>query len=141
VLKLLQGNPGKRPIRHEPKPRLEMPRCPSHLDAEARREWRRVAPELHALGLLTAIDGDALAVYCTAWSQWVEAEKHLEEDGLVISVNGVERPSPWLRIANQAQRLVLDMAREFGMTPISRGRITVIAPPAAADPFDDLLRS
>jgi P27 family predicted phage terminase small subunit len=141
VVRLITGNAGKRPInQHEPQPRHEMPRCPSHLDAEARREWKRVAPELHALGLLTVLDADALAVYCACWSHWVAAERHLEEHGLVIERNGVRRPSPYVKIALDAQRMMVLMAGEFGMTPLSRQRIKV-APPPEPDPFEELLRS
>jgi P27 family predicted phage terminase small subunit len=142
VVRLIQGNAGKRPLnKHEPQPRQEMPRCPSHLDAEARREWRRVAPQLYECGLLTVLDADALAVYCACWSHWVAAERHLEEHGLVVLTNGVERASPWVKIALDAQRMMLLIAGEFGMTPLSRQRIRVVAPPAAADPFEELLKS
>jgi hypothetical protein len=39
-LKLLKGNPGKRPLNErEPKPPAGAPEAPAHLDEEARREW------------------------------------------------------------------------------------------------------
>jgi hypothetical protein len=60
-LVLLRGNPGKRALnKEEPKPRPVLPEPPGHLDTGAKREWRRVAPELHQLGLLTVLDVDAL---------------------------------------------------------------------------------
>lgn len=40
---------------------------PAWLVPEAKRRWRRLAPELAWLGLLTVIDGDALATCCQAW--------------------------------------------------------------------------
>ena len=42
--------------------------CPKQLDTEARREWRRVAPELERMGLSTTLDRAALAAYCACWS-------------------------------------------------------------------------
>jgi Phage terminase, small subunit len=96
VLKLIRGNPGKRAIsKHEPQPRLEIPPCPRHLDREARKELRRISKQLYDLGLLTEIDGAALAIYCTCYSRWVAAQKQLEENGLTVpGRGGVERPSP-----------------------------------------------
>ena len=61
ALKRLQGNPGKRALNDsEPRPTATMPRCPTHLQGEARAEWRRVARGLHDAGLLTQIDRAAL---------------------------------------------------------------------------------
>ena len=41
-LKLLEGNPGRRPINDkEPKPKERLPQCPTHLSEEAKREWQR----------------------------------------------------------------------------------------------------
>lgn len=62
ALKRLQGNPGKRALNEsEPRPAATLPRCPSHLQGEARAEWRRVARALHESGLLTQVDRAALA--------------------------------------------------------------------------------
>lgn len=44
ALKVLEGNPGKRQLNVvEPKPRNKAPKCPAWLDAEAKKEWRRLA--------------------------------------------------------------------------------------------------
>ena len=41
-LKLIEGNPGKRPIRTGPeRPVTTMPEPPDHLNADARTEWDR----------------------------------------------------------------------------------------------------
>ena len=61
-LKLIEGNPGKRPIRTGPeRPITTMPEPPDHLNADARTEWDRVAHGLHALRLLETVDRAALA--------------------------------------------------------------------------------
>jgi P27 family predicted phage terminase small subunit len=138
----LRGNPGKRRLsKREPRPPAGMPDCPEHLNAEAKRAWKMIAPRLHALGLLTELDGDALAVYCACWSRWVAAERRLEAEGMLVpSRGGSMKPNPYIAIANQALRQMLSMAIEFGMTPSSRRRVEV-DPPEAPDPFDDLLNS
>lgn len=66
-LKLLRGNPGKRPMRPEPQPQIaaDVPEPPSFITGYAADEWWRTAPELHRLGLLTRIDVPALAATAT----------------------------------------------------------------------------
>jgi P27 family predicted phage terminase small subunit len=142
VVRLVTGNPGRRPLnKQQPQPKSSMPKCPSHLDAEAKLEWRRVAPKLFELGLLTEIDGEALAAYCSSWSIWVQAKEHLAEEGLtVVGPRGGVRASPWIAIARGAQRDLQSLAAEFGLTPLSRQRIHV-TPPEKPDPFEELLRS
>jgi phage terminase small subunit len=62
-LRLLKGNPGKRPARSPPEPtRTEQcPKPPEHLTGLAREAWIHLAPEPHKLNLLTILDiGSAL---------------------------------------------------------------------------------
>jgi hypothetical protein len=66
ALKLLQGNPGKRPLNdREPKPAVgcEMPEFVKG-DPLYVAEWNREAPRLIRLGILTEIDGDILGRVC-----------------------------------------------------------------------------
>jgi phage terminase small subunit len=69
LLKLVTGNPGKRPVnRAEPKPASGgLPTTPGELADESKIEWRRVAQALHRLGLLTRVDRAALAAYCQVY--------------------------------------------------------------------------
>jgi phage terminase small subunit len=62
VLKLAAGNPGRRPLNErEPQPTSGIPDAPEWLDDVDRACWMRTAGELHKLGVLTLIDGDAPA--------------------------------------------------------------------------------
>src|SRR5262249_2761807 len=86
-LKILGGNPGKRPLNlREPKPPARLPRCPSHLNKAAKKEWRRIVPILSEMKVLTQIDGTALGMYCQAHARWVEANAKIEEYGVVLLV-------------------------------------------------------
>lgn len=139
-LKLLQGNPGKRPVnRREPQPAAQIPDCPEHLSEVAKHEWRRVAVELSRLGLLTLVDRAALSAYCCVWARWVEAEDHLKKTGPVVrSPSGYPIQNPYLAIANAALSQMRAFLIEFGMTPSSRSRVT--GPPAeGVDPVEELL--
>ncbi len=44
-------------------PETKIPPCPAHLDAVARKEFTRVAAELHKLGMVSEVSMAALAVY------------------------------------------------------------------------------
>lgn len=129
ALKVLAGNPGKRRLPTEPELSRAIPRCPKHLDGEARREWRRVAGELYEAGLLTRVDRAALAAYCQAWARWVEAEGKVRELGAVVkTTNGGLMQNTWLGVANRALDEMRRFMVEFGMTPSSRARVKVESP-------------
>jgi P27 family predicted phage terminase small subunit len=61
-------------------PEIEIPGCPKHLLPEARKEWRRIGPELQKLGLITKIDRTALALYCQEYAWWVWHDQLLQRD-------------------------------------------------------------
>jgi P27 family predicted phage terminase small subunit len=50
------------------------PECPGHLDAEAKREWRRLVKMLLRVRILTEADGLVLANLCPACSTLVKAQ-------------------------------------------------------------------
>ena len=104
ALKLIDGNPGKRPINaNEPKTTGGKPTCPSHLSPTAKSEWKRISGTLHEMGILTAVDRAALAAYCQAYARWVDAEKKLAATPpLIKTPSGYVQQSPWLRRGQQA---------------------------------------
>lgn len=140
-LKLVKGNPGKRPLnKKEPKPKISLPSAPDHLCFSAKHEWKRVAKALYDLGLLSELDRAALAAYCNAYGRWVAAEKKLkaaakedpEYGGLLIETsNGNLIQNPLVGIANTARKEMARLAGEFGMTPSARTGIE--AAPLGAD--------
>jgi P27 family predicted phage terminase small subunit len=137
ALKLLKGNPGKRPLNErEPKPPPGAPETPAHLDEEARREWDRVVGTLEQLGLVTMLERAVLTGYCQSWSRWVDAETKLREYGAVLKspTKGFPLLSPYLLIANKAMEQMRQFLSELGMSPASRTRIGTPEPIAPAVP-------
>jgi P27 family predicted phage terminase small subunit len=128
--KLLEGNPGKRPIRgREPQPPRSQPSCPAHLSASAKAEWKRLAQSLNGIGLLTQADRAVLAAYCQAYGRWVEAERRLAETPMLLKTPaGYVQPSPWLGIANKQVELMTRLMAEIGLTPAARSRLSVQIP-------------
>ena len=130
AIKMLAGNPGKRPLAGEPQPPIPAgtPYCPRHLNDEARREWRRIVKILLDLGLYTEVDRAALAMYCQAWGRWVTAERKVQEKGeVLVSDRGGLYQNPWLHVANRAWEQMRKVLAEFGLTPSSRTRLVARA--------------
>jgi P27 family predicted phage terminase small subunit len=124
----------------EPRPPKALPRCPSHLDDVARKEWRRLAKPLHDMGLLSTADRAAFAAYCQAWSRWVEAERKLKETPMLIRMpSGYIQQSPWLSISNKQLELMGRYMTELGLTPSSRTRLAVEAPAPGTGPTEIVL--
>jgi P27 family predicted phage terminase small subunit len=140
-LKILTGKPGRGINKHEPKPRATMPRCPRELAPEARREWRKLAGELARLGLLTIVDGNALAIYCQAWAQYKRATTTLEAEGLEVKCGrraDAKKAHPALRTQSEAIETIRKFSALFGLDPADRARLQTPAP-AATDQLEAFL--
>ncbi len=137
-LKLLEGNPGKRPIyTEEPMPRLGAPDKPDDLSLIASAEWDRVVPELDRLGLVSPVDAAALVVYCEAVAIHAAAVAKITESGVLIEgARGGERVKhPAVQIARDAASTIRTYGAEFGLTPAARARMSL---PGDAGGPDDL---
>lgn len=78
---MLRGNPSKKSfadLTGIPQPEIEIPGCPKYLLPEARKEWRRISPELVKLGLISRLDRTALGMYCQAVAHLVWHEQMLQ---------------------------------------------------------------
>ena len=150
ALREFSGNPGHRRInKNEPKPESAAV-CPEWLSGEARDEWNRLAPELQQLGLLSNLDASGLCLYCDAFQRWRRAVAHIAEHGPVDRTeNGYAVQSPFVSIANAAAEVMRKQMLEFGMTPASRSKVSVLPKKTAGeesfwakfapkDPIDEL---
>ena len=146
ALKKLEGNPGKRPLNlMEPVPPVVELRCPKHLLPEAKREWKRLAPILMQMGLLTAADAVPFEAYCTAYARWREAQAEITRHGSIYKDNdGRIRPNPYIAIDNQQMREIRSFAAEFGLTPSNRSAMianVMSAVKPKLDPMEQILLS
>ena len=159
ALHVLNGNPSriKDLGKNEPKPTLIAPKCPAFLSKNAKKEWKRIEPQLEKLGLLTQMDMAALAGYCESWAQWKEAVEFMHEFGttytlwernddgsIKIDVHGSPvmryvQQFPQVSIANKALTQIKAFCTEFGLTPSARGRMQVPGQADANDEMESLL--
>lgn len=129
ALKLVRGNPGKRPLpQDEPHPLLDVT-MPDWLSPDAAKQWPIVGKQLFDAGLLTAIDATALGLYCESFARWRHANVQVARFGTIVKTpNGYPIQSPYLAIANRAHEQMVKLLAEFGMTPSSRSRCTIAKP-------------
>lgn len=145
ALKVLEGNPGKRPLnQREPKPQKRAPRCPDWLEDEAKAEWARLSDAMERMGILTEMDMAAFASYCQSYARWKEAEEHLTIEGRTIDggKDGKVVASPYVSIAQNYMKSMNRYASEFGLTPAARSRIIAgngQQGESTGDEMDDLL--
>ena len=126
ALKLLQGIPGRRPLKNnDPDPaELKNLRAPTWLDEIGRKFWRRHAPELARLGLLTILDHDLLAAASERWSVYRRGAEE-QKSGLTQNSEANGRiAKPECAIAKQALQECRAIMADFGCSPSSRTRVT-----------------
>lgn len=158
ALKELAGNPGKRPLNaSEPHPTKGIPEMPKGLAPAARREWHRITHDLMALGVLTVIDGKALAMYCDAYSDWQEAQRNCRKDGMWIDTPVLDKGNMpiqlndgrWMMVRKEnaafnikckAIKTMKAFLIEFGLTPASRSKLKM-PKKEETDPMEDFLNS
>jgi phage terminase small subunit len=123
-LKILRGNPGKRPLnKSEPKPTGKLPACPEWLSEHARELWNRFGPELEKLGVATDMDAVAMELLCDTYGEWRMAKER----------------GDWCAAVSAWKRLKAILI-EFGLTPSSRTKVSKVAGDEK-DPFEEHLRA
>lgn len=117
--KRAEGNLGKRKLPAEdeevrgPAGSLDPP---AWLDADAKREWKRLVKDLAERGLYTAYDRTAFAMYCMHFSLWKKAVAEAKR-------RPVGHPT-WIDARKNAE-LLHRLLAEFGFTPSSRARLAI----------------
>lgn len=146
ALKLRAGNPGHRPLNlKEPVPAAGTPDRPDWVQGVAAAIWDQVVPRLATAGLARSIDGQALGRYCCLFEEWLRAKDQIklsttyplkDENDRVIAV----RELPQAGAMRKLSALLLQIEREFGLTPASRTRIHVENDKTVAKDTDELRR-
>lgn len=144
-LKLLEGNPGKRPVNTAaPKPAPVAPKAPNwskvlpgdtdeaaQVRRDAAAEWKRVVPVLDSLGLLSTVDNTVLVDYCITWARILQCERQLSIEGLTKETDRGPAKNPVTTIVGQYRSAMKGYTGELGLGPSSRGRLAI--PGSASD--------
>ncbi len=114
---------------NEPKPKRGVPKAPFSLKGKAGKAWKFLAPILDEIGVLTVIDGHALARYCVLWARWREAEDFLEKHGTTFAEKNKDgevigmKAFPQVKMSLDLAAAILRLEQSFGMSPSARSRI------------------
>lgn len=134
--KILDGNPGKRPLNEqEPTPppfEGDALAVPDELidNPRAVTEWLRCAPLVQRARIVTVVDRSALIAVCLEWSRYIDATKKVAALGMVIKTpSGYPIVNPYLSIATKALAGCARLWPELGMTPSGRTGVKVDGPP------------
>ena len=133
--KILEGNPGKRPLNFdEPESRAlqKMPPAPRWLNDDAKDAWRIEGKRFIRAGVLTELDLTAFTMWCIWWSRAAQAERELnkrKENGELAEpmvrrgMKGNTYINPWMNVLSMAQKAMMKIEVEFGKTPASRSKV------------------
>lgn len=138
---MAKGRPSTIPFPSDAQP-SKPPACPEWLDNIARAKWaERLATEDG--GYITDDDADLLAMYCDAWSRWLElrAKARDGEDGtdggdiLKGKNNGGYYFNPFAAARDRAQRTLAKLTKQLDDRIAARrkdGRVQRQTPPLVA---------
>jgi P27 family predicted phage terminase small subunit len=117
-------------------PAKEPPKAPAWLSREGRRLYRELGKLIISRGIMTDIDGHALALAADAYAQYQRASEELAERGILIEIDGklVKNPAAAV-VADTWRRAELGLSR-FGLNPVARAGIKIDTPRRAASGLD-----
>lgn len=154
--KIIQGtfrsdrNPKNEP---EPEKLTEAPRPPSSLNKFGKRLWKTITPKLIDLGVLTDLDLPVLEMACEAWGDYKDLKESIlkpinpetgkrEKQTLGEYMKGRNSQTmPEYTAMKQLYQIFKSYMAEFGVTPVSRNRITIVPKKEEKDPMEELLEN
>lgn len=141
-LKLLRGNPGRRPVAVGPEPAEGLPVVRDGMSDEARVVWDRMIADFGATGVLTGVDADVLRVYCEAVVRYERAAQLLEQSGPLVkgARSGELVKNPLHQVVRDNADLVRMFARELGFTPSARSALSDVKSKTDEDPLSAWMR-
>ena len=127
ALRVLRGNPSKRPInRQEPRPEPLDTACPPELtDPEAIAEWHRTIAPAVGTGHVTSADRVFAIAHCELWATWRSQLADALRHPHVVAVGQHQHPmpNPARVMSNKTLLILAKVDAELGLTPVSRTRV------------------
>lgn len=105
--------------------RSAIPAAPAYLDAALKDRFEALAPDLAAMGTLTAMDADALARYIVSEHEYLRASRLAMQ---AIARGDAAEADKWASVQDRLLRQCMTAGAEFGLTPRSRRARGLIPP-------------
>ena len=99
--------------------------APAYLDASLRERFEALAPDLTAMGTLTAMDVDSLARYVISENEYLRVSRLTMA---AIARGDAAEADKWASCQDRLLRQCMTAGAEFGLTPGSR-RARGLLPP------------
>jgi P27 family predicted phage terminase small subunit len=94
--------------------------------------WKDQAPHLKRMNALQKPDRYTFAIYCVHMADWIRATLDIRKNGATykarstITKDVLHKLNPMVRVRNDAERAILDLATRFGLDPLSRFKLVGI---------------
>jgi P27 family predicted phage terminase small subunit len=124
-------------LKREPQAARGLPDCPRHLKGRARHAWAFWKEELEGMSLDRRPDAMMLEGACVNYARAVDADLIVARDGIIIEelmlvgenhdepVVMKRKYHPAITVSNAAWRQVRAFCGEFGLSPVSRTRLSI----------------
>lgn len=149
AMKLLHGDRKDRINTKEPRPAQGDIRCPTWLSPEAKKVWRRLAPDLIAKKVLTPWDIDTFADLCEVIVLNRLALQDLTANGASCTVLDREMSdgtliyrttkNPAWQVAKESAAILATVGGRFGLNPSDRSRLSIASEASNAKGAERLL--
>lgn len=139
ALKLVGGNPGKRPLNlAEPVPpdgEIVKPTLVAE-DEIASAEWDRIISPMIACKMVKPLDVGSLIQWCLTWARFEKVARFIRDKGTTYPIYNRHRQVVATKEFPQAaefrrlQPILIALSRDIGLTPSARSRIASEGAPA-----------
>lgn len=98
-----------------------IPVPPPILDEVGLECWNHMVGILSKIGIISLISRNKLTRYCQAWQDWMEVQSYKKQLSKMqrLDTKGVYmgRHKHWRALASEAESVMSDFEREYGLTP------------------------
>ena len=127
ALRILDGNPARRPLNKAAAAARGLPECPPYLGAYGQEVWARLLASMPPQ-LYGAADTEILAAYCDAVEMRLAAVMKIQRGGELLDATPGQRakdPSAWFAVAAQQASLIAKLGSKLGLDPAARSSINL----------------
>lgn len=137
-----EGDPRKRGVRklqerlaQEPRAESGYPGCPDHLTGLARDAWEFLVDQITIMGIDKRPDALMLEGAAVNYARAVQADEQITREGITVQETSIAedgevvvlktKANPAVAVSNAAWRQLRAFASEFGLSPVSRTRLSL----------------
>lgn len=113
---------------------------PSFVSQKAKVYYDLLMKNLSEVNGFAEIDTYTLGVLAVAFSEYSEAVKTLEKEGLYYNTPEMVRVHPAYRVKKESEKTIKELGIQFGLTPKSREHLMRFKVQTSTDALDELDR-